>query len=187
MYKGGNRASLQIFLIISTCFLYLVAAGLFSRGVWYFQNHQWGLMVGGDLSEAGSGPGSYNIRQSVWHVNCCNPKRHGGGGWGIFNSLFGWTNSATYGSVISYNMYWAAVIITFLAMRYNEVKGHWPLMKPKKGSDEEHTRSQEGETSEPKSPWDPASLNGMDSSSDVEKTGFKVTVESSRDLPTIMD
>ena len=56
---------------------------------------------------------------------------NGGGGWGIFNALFGWENSATYGSVLSYNFYWIAVIIAFLAMRYNERKGHWPLMKPK--------------------------------------------------------
>src|SRR5262249_39149395 len=104
--------------------------------------------------------------------------------WGIFNALFGWTNSATYGSVISYNVYWAAIIITFLAIRYNEVKGHWPLMKPKNGSDEEPTRSPEGKSN---SPSDPASLNGMDAGSDVEKTAFKVTVESSRDLPTVMD
>ena len=56
---------------------------------------------------------------------------NGGGGWGIFNALFGWENSATYGSVLSYNFYWIAVIIAFLAMRYNERKGHWPLRKPK--------------------------------------------------------
>ena len=30
-------ASIQIFLIISTCFLYLVAAGLFSKAVWDFE------------------------------------------------------------------------------------------------------------------------------------------------------
>ena len=187
IYKGGNQASLQIFLIVSTCFLYVVAAGLFSRGVWFFQNRQWALMVGGDFSEAGSGPGSYNIRQSVWHVNCCNPQHGGGGGWGVFNSLFGWNNSATYGSVISYNLYWVTVIIMFLAMRYNEAKGHWPLVKSKEGCSSEPTRSQEGATSESQSTSDPASLNGMDSGSGVEKTAFKVTVESSRGLPTPMD
>lgn len=37
MYKGGNRFALQIFLVISTCFLYLVAAGLFSKAVWNFE------------------------------------------------------------------------------------------------------------------------------------------------------
>jgi high-affinity iron transporter len=132
MYKGGNKFALQIFLIVSTCFLYLVASGLFSKAVWYFGNRAWNQIVGGDAAEVGSGPGSYDIRKSVWHVNCCNPEIGGGGGWGVFNALFGWTNSATYGSVISYNMYWVAVIAGFLAMRYNEVHGHWPLLKAKK-------------------------------------------------------
>lgn len=49
----------------------------------------------------------------------------------MFNSLFGWQNSATYGSVISYNVYWIAVIAGFLGLRYNEKSGHWPLMKAK--------------------------------------------------------
>jgi len=132
IYKGANQASLQIFLIVSTCFLYLVAAGLFSKGVWSFQIREWNSIIGGDASEVGSGPGSYNIRESVWHVNCCNPELNGGGGWGIFNALFGWTNSATYGSVISYNVYWIAVIITFLLMMYAEKWGHLPFMKLKK-------------------------------------------------------
>ena len=35
--RGGNLASIQIFLIASTCFLYLVAAGLFSKAVWDFE------------------------------------------------------------------------------------------------------------------------------------------------------
>ncbi|KAL9104943.1 MAG: hypothetical protein Q9163_000188 [Psora crenata] len=76
-----------------------------------------------------AGIGSYDIRQSVWHVNCCSPNLNGGGGWGIFNALLGWQNSATYGSVISYNLYWLIVIIAFTLMRYNEKNGHWPYMK----------------------------------------------------------
>ena len=30
---------------------------------------QWNKAIGGDASETGSGPGSYDIRESVWHVN----------------------------------------------------------------------------------------------------------------------
>ncbi|KAI9690253.1 MAG: hypothetical protein M1822_009214 [Bathelium mastoideum] len=131
IYKGQAVAPLQIFLIVSTCFLYLVAAGLFSRSVWYFETNAWNKVVGGDASEVGSGPGSYDIRQSVWHVNCCNAELNGGGGWGIFNAILGWQNSATYGSVLSYNLYWIAVIIAFVVMRFNEKNGHWPLMKPR--------------------------------------------------------
>lgn len=99
--------------------------------MWYLQANQWNKIVGGDADEVGSGPGSYDIRKSVWHVNCCNPELNGGGGWGIFNALFGWTNSATYGSVLAYNLYWLAVIVGFLILRYNERNGHWPLMKAK--------------------------------------------------------
>lgn len=135
MGRCGHTASLQIFLIVSTCFLYLVAAGLFTRAIWYFQDNAWNKIVGGDLSEVGSGAGSYDIRQSVWHVNCCNPELNGGGGWGIFNALFGWTNSATYGSVIGYNIYWLTVIVAFTSMRYYERNGHWPLLKAKAKKD----------------------------------------------------
>lgn len=53
-------------------------------------------------------------------LQCCSPSLNGGGGWGIFNALFGWQNSATYGSVISYNVYWIAVILGFIAMRFHE-------------------------------------------------------------------
>lgn len=65
---------------------------------------------------------------------CCNPKLNGGGGWGIFNSVFGWQNSATYGSVISYNLYWIVIIIGFATLGFYEKTGHWPLMKAKAGS-----------------------------------------------------
>lgn len=67
--RGGASAKLQVFLVVSTCLLYLVAAGLFSRAVWYFENEAWSKVIGGDASETGSGPGSYDIDQSVWHVN----------------------------------------------------------------------------------------------------------------------
>lgn len=40
IYKGGNSMKIQWFLIASTMLLYLVAAGLFSRGVWDFEMHK---------------------------------------------------------------------------------------------------------------------------------------------------
>ena len=62
---------MQIFLVISTCFLYLVAAGLFSRAVWYFEAQNWNDLTGGDAAETGAGAGSYDITKSVWHINVC--------------------------------------------------------------------------------------------------------------------
>lgn len=40
LYYGTSKSSMQIFLIISTCILYLISAGLFSRGTWYFENYR---------------------------------------------------------------------------------------------------------------------------------------------------
>jgi high-affinity iron transporter len=65
-------------------------------------------------------------------LQCCSPEIEGGRGWGIFNGILGWTNSATYSTVIVYNIYWILVIAGFLALRYHEVRRHWPLMRPKK-------------------------------------------------------
>ncbi|TPX08014.1 uncharacterized protein E0L32_010345 [Thyridium curvatum] len=123
---SSNFAPIQYFLVFSTCFLYLVAAGLFSKGVWHLEASQWNMIVGGDAAELGSGPGSYDIDRSVWHVNCCNPDINGGGAWGVFNALLGWQNSATIGSVVSYNLYWVVVAAGFLCMIYNERTGQWP-------------------------------------------------------------
>ena len=149
IYKGGNMAPLQIFLIVSTCFLYLVAAGLFSRGIWFFEADNWNKLTGGDAAETGSGPGSYDIRRSVWHVNCCNPELNGGGGWGIFNALFGWQNSATYGSVIGYNVFWICAIVGFGLLRFKETKGRYPWAKAKPANTSVEQRKQsDDETSD---------------------------------------
>ncbi|OAR00217.1 hypothetical protein LLEC1_04514 [Akanthomyces lecanii] len=131
IYRGGVGARLQLFLVISTCLLYLVAAGLFSRAVWSFESVKWNKVVGGDAAEVGNGPGSYDIDNSVWHVNCCGPEAPGSEAWGILNAIFGWTNSATYGSVISYNVYWIFVIIGFVILRFHEATGRYPFMKAK--------------------------------------------------------
>jgi high-affinity iron transporter len=69
MLRSGSTAKLQFFLVISTCLLYLVAAGLFSRAVWYLEQQKWNDIVGGDAAELGDGAGSYDIDKSVWHVN----------------------------------------------------------------------------------------------------------------------
>ncbi|PWW79794.1 iron permease FTR1 [Tuber magnatum] len=142
IYRGGNSVRVQWFLIASTMLLYLVAAGLGSRAVWKFEMYEFKRLVGGDVGETGSGPGSYDIRKTVWHVNCCSPGSGGGAGWGIFNAILGWQNTATYGSVLSYNVYWIIVSLGFMLMLFREKRGHYPLMKapvsdraPREGSD----------------------------------------------------
>lgn len=126
LYYGGSAVSLQIFLCFSTAILYLIAAGLFSRGIWYFETNRYNKKTGGDASESGSGPGSYDISNTVWHVNCCNPEISNG--WDVFNALLGWQNTATYGSVISYNIYWLVLMVVLLLMLYEEKHDHLPFV-----------------------------------------------------------
>lgn len=69
LYTSSALSSLQLFLVAATCFLYLVAAGLFSKGVWQLEQDAWVRLAGEGAAEAGSGPGSYDVRRAVWHVN----------------------------------------------------------------------------------------------------------------------
>lgn len=130
MYRTGHTLSIQLFLVVSTCFLYLVAAGLFSKGVWSIELQNFIISCGGnDVSESGDGPGSYDIFKSVWHVNCCNGERPEDGlFWMLVTAIFGWTNSATYGSVISYNVYWLIIISVFAALTFEERFGILPII-----------------------------------------------------------
>ncbi|RMZ84780.1 hypothetical protein DV737_g885, partial [Chaetothyriales sp. CBS 132003] len=127
IYRGGNSMSIRIFMIASTCVLYLIAAGMFSKAIWSLQYHQFAEKVGSDVSEEGSGAGSYDIAETVWHVNCCNPETDNG--WDVFNALLGWQNTGTYGSVISYNIYWDFIIVVVLIMLYEERTGSLPFAK----------------------------------------------------------
>lgn len=132
-HRGGALVKIKYFIVISSCLLYLIAAGLFSRGVWLFEEYTWSKVIGGDADALGNGPGTYDIRQSVWyvsfgkwlnlhsrHVNCCNPEDTSNGGWGIFNAILGWQNSATIGSVVSYCVYWIVVTLALIYMRVDE-------------------------------------------------------------------
>lgn len=129
MYRTGHTLSIQVFLVVSACFLYLVAAGLFSKGVWSLELQHFINSCGGqDVSESGDGPGSYDVYRSAWHVNCCNGERaEDGMFWMIFTAILGWTNSATFGSVISYNIYWMAIVSIFASLTYEERFGCLPF------------------------------------------------------------
>lgn len=125
-FRYSGSLSLKICLVVATCFLYLISAGLFSKGVWQLELQDYiNKCNGQDMSEVGSGPGSYDISRSVWHVNCCNGEKDGG--WMILTAIFGWTNSATYGSVISYNVYWL-VIIGVIRLLKTEEHGYIPYV-----------------------------------------------------------
>jgi high-affinity iron transporter len=80
--------------------------------------------LGADVDDAGgNGPGSYDVRGNVWHLACCNPEAADASqGWMIFGAVFGWTNSATLGSVLAYVFYWVLVIVLLVSMKVREVR-----------------------------------------------------------------
>lgn len=127
LYRGGNVMSIQIFLIFCTCVLYLIAAGMFSKSVWSFTNYKYVQGVGSDVSEVGDGDGSYNIRETVWHINCCSAENDNG--WDVFNALLGWENTGYYGSVIAYNVYWIFIIVCVIFLLHEERTGYLPGAK----------------------------------------------------------
>lgn len=63
---GNVPTDLSIFLVASTCFLLLIGAGLLSKSVGYFETYKYSQLVGGDLAETGTGPGSYSVHGNVW-------------------------------------------------------------------------------------------------------------------------
>ncbi|KAI0674585.1 iron permease FTR1 [Trametes maxima] len=122
IYAFASRTTLTIFMIVMTNFLLLIGAGLFSKAVWAFQTNAFNHLLGADVDDAGGdGPGSYDVRGSVWHLDCCNPENNfDSDGWSIFSAIFGWTNSATIGSVLSYIFYWLAVVATLIMLKFQE-------------------------------------------------------------------
>ncbi|OJT12728.1 Iron transporter FTH1 [Trametes pubescens] len=122
IYAFASRTTLTIFMVVMTNFLLLIGAGLFSKAIWAFQTNAFNHLLGADVDDAGGdGPGSYDVRQSVWHLDCCNPENNfDSDGWSIFSAIFGWTNSATIGSVLSYVFYWIAVIAALIVLKFRE-------------------------------------------------------------------
>ncbi|KAH9478003.1 High affinity iron permease ftrA [Psilocybe cubensis] len=122
IYEFASRSTLTIFLVVMTNFLMLIGAGLFSKAVGAFQENAFNRLLGADVDDAGGdGPGSYLVQGNVWHLDCCNPdSKFDGEGWTIFGAIFGWTNNATLGTVLSYVFYWLAVIVALIYIKFKE-------------------------------------------------------------------
>ncbi|WRT64504.1 uncharacterized protein IL334_001436 [Kwoniella shivajii] len=131
IYRTGSTTTLHWFLVGSTSFLFLIGAGLFSKGIGYFQYYRFASGVGGDVAETGDGPGSFQVAGNVWHLTYGNPETGSpttNGGWQIFNAIFGWNNTATVGSILGYVFYWIVIMITLVYLRWSE--GRFALVYP---------------------------------------------------------
>jgi len=121
IYAFASRAALTVFLVVMTNFILIIGAGLFSKSVGSFEKNAFNHLIGGDTDSTGDGPGTFDVRGSVWHLNCCNPENNiDGDGWLIFGALTGWTNSATIGTVLSYVFYWLTAIVTLVVLKWRE-------------------------------------------------------------------
>ncbi|OCH87145.1 iron permease FTR1 [Obba rivulosa] len=122
IYAFASRTTLTVFMVVMTNFILLIGAGLFSKAVWAFQENAFNNLLGADVDDSGGdGPGSFDVRGSVWHLDCCNPENNfDNDGWTIFGAIFGWTNSATLGSVLSYVFYWVAVVFVLIYLKFKE-------------------------------------------------------------------
>ncbi|KZT60032.1 iron permease FTR1 [Calocera cornea HHB12733] len=125
IYRGSAVLAIRYFLVVSTCVLFLVGAGLFSRAVGFFEAFVFNQGVGADVEELGDGPGSYNVKAAVWHLSYGNPfNTSTGGGWSIFNAILGWNNTATLGAVLAYAFFWISVIGVLGYMKWKEGRTH---------------------------------------------------------------
>ncbi|KAK4685498.1 high-affinity iron transporter, partial [Tremellales sp. Uapishka_1] len=123
IYKTGSTATLHWFLVGSTSILFLIGAGLMSKGVGFFQYYVFSQGVGGDVAETGDGPGSFMVKGNVWHLTYGNPETGSAttnGGWQIFNAVLGWSNTATLGTIISYTLYWLLIVGTLIYIKWTE-------------------------------------------------------------------
>jgi high-affinity iron transporter len=141
-----------------TNFILLIGSALFSRAVGSFQKYEFNhlyvlftLIVAQELTHhslgadadslRGDGPGTFDVRGNIWHLDCCNANNYlDGKGWLLFGALLGWTNSASrkgsflcsltscfylinlhaVGTVLSYVFYWIAVIVTLVVLKWRE-------------------------------------------------------------------
>ncbi|KAK3825393.1 MAG: high-affinity iron permease [Benniella sp.] len=113
IYKGGNQLTLHRFFVGSTCFLLLIAAGLFSKAINAYEMDKWNKIVGGDADDAGS----FDPRINVWALSYGNPNDPNEGFAAFCNSIVGWNNIASVGTVTGYCVYWLVVIAAIIYMK----------------------------------------------------------------------
>jgi high-affinity iron transporter len=97
LYKGGSRAAFKLFLHAATLLLLVIAAGLFVGSVHEFEE--------------------YTGRESfVWKLDCCDQRTNNG--WAVLNTLVGWRNEATRGTLAAYISYWLFVALALVFLRW---------------------------------------------------------------------
>ncbi|KAJ2636004.1 high-affinity iron permease [Coemansia sp. RSA 1694] len=87
-----------------------------AKSVGYFEENAFAKYAGADPDAAGV----IDVRVNVWALDYGNPEAKDNNGWGIFNAILGWTNVATFGTIISYCLYWAALAAYLVILGIHE-------------------------------------------------------------------
>lgn len=133
-FRAKGFSHLKLLLVTMTCCLLVISAGMFSRSVYYLEFFKYVQLAGEAATEGGNSYGTYDARNYLWHIDCCNPEDKtddGGSGWSVLNSLVGWNNTGTVGSIVSYCLYWVFIIavVSLMAINDKRVKnGKKPLV-----------------------------------------------------------
>ncbi|KAJ3198905.1 high-affinity iron permease [Entophlyctis luteolus] len=117
IYRAGNTMKLHTFFISATVVILYLCAGLFSKSVLMFQRDKFVKAVGASDADTLT---YYDVFQTVWHLDCCNPDDTSAGGWQLFQAILGWTNSPTIGSIVGYIMYWLLIAGVLVWMKLAE-------------------------------------------------------------------
>jgi high-affinity iron transporter len=112
VHLGGSKVALHWFFVISSYFLFLVAAGLLSRAEGLFEDYFWAKHVPIDPDAADTV--FFDPRVNVWMLPCCKRTQSG---WSVFSALLGWRDVATIGTITIYCCYWMLVSVTLVFMR----------------------------------------------------------------------
>ncbi|KAJ1996900.1 hypothetical protein H4R26_006021 [Coemansia thaxteri] len=87
-----------------------------SKAVGFFEENAFAKYAGADPDQSGV----IDVRVNVWALDYGNPEANSGSGWGVFNAVLGWTNVATYGTIISYCLYWVVLAAYLVGLRIHE-------------------------------------------------------------------
>ncbi|KAJ2015775.1 high-affinity iron permease [Coemansia sp. S610] len=132
IYRTGNAMRFHWFFVVSTCLLYLIAAGLLSKSVGFFEENTFAKYAGADPDASGV----IDVRVNVWALDYGSPEAKDNSGWGIFNAILGWNNVATYGTIISYCLYWVALAAYLVALGIHDKRVDRKQQQPSKEAEE---------------------------------------------------
>ncbi|KAJ2998357.1 high-affinity iron permease [Globomyces sp. JEL0801] len=114
IHFGGSKITLHYFYITTSYIMFILAAGLLSKGVGFFEDYDWSTKSKLDADR----PAAlfFNPSINIWILPELSER--GSSIWPIMNAIFGWRSVATIGTVTSYCSYWIIISVTLVILHY---------------------------------------------------------------------